>query len=291
MGKSKLAITWQHMRRTPYQALAASVVMTLTLFIASVFTLVTLGSERTLRYFETRPQVTAFFVDTATQEQVQNLTDLVTNSGLAAEVKFVSKEEALAIYREQNKDDPLLLEMVTAEILPSSLEVSAARVENLAQVAELMQGAEGVEEVVYQPDVVAQVSRLTKGLRFAGMAILSFFAVTAMLIIMIIVGMRIASRRDEIEILRLLGASNWYVRAPFLLEGAIYGVVGAVLAWGAAMVMLLYSTPTLLDFFGTIPLLPVPVWMMAALLGGEIGFGLVIGSIGSLIALSRFMRS
>src|SRR3989344_6502950 len=259
MGKSKLTITWQHMRRTPYQALAASLVMTLTLFIASVFALVTLGSERMLRYFETRPQVTAFFVDTATQEQVQNLTDLVTNSGLAAEVKFVSKEEALAIYREQNKDDPLLLEMVTAEILPSSLEVSAARVENLAQVAELMQGAEGVEEVVYQPDVVAQVSRLTKGLRFAGMAILSFFAVTAMLIIMIIVSMRIASRRDEIEILRLLGASNLYITAPFSLEGATYGVVGAVLAWGAAIVMLLYSTPALLDFFGTIPLLPGPV--------------------------------
>ena len=291
MGKSKLTITWQHMRRTPYQALAASLVMTLTLFIASVFALVTLGSERMLRYFETRPQVTAFFVDTATQEQVQNLSQVVINSGLTAEVKFVSKEESLAIYREQNKDDPLLLEMVTAEILPASLEVSAAKVENLAPLAELMRGAEGVEEVVYQQDVVAQVSRLTRGLRWAGVVILSFFTVTAILIIVIIVGMRIASRRDEIEILRLLGASNWYIRAPFWLEGAIYGVVGAVLAWGAAMVILLYSTPTLLDFFGTIPLLPVPVWMMAALLGGEIGFGLVIGSIGSLIALSRFMRS
>ena len=291
MGKSKLAITWQHMRRTPYQALAASLVMTLTLFIASVFALVTLGSERMLRYFETRPQVTAFFADTATQEQVQNLSQVVTNSGLTAEVKFVSKEEALAIYREQNKDDPLLLEMVTADILPASLEVSATKVENLAPLAELMQGAEGVEEVVYQQDVVAQVSRLTRGLRWAGMAVLSLFTVTAVLIIVIIVGMRIASRRDEIEILRLLGASNWYIKAPFLLEGAIYGIVGAVLAWGAAMVILLYSTPTLLDFFGTIPLLPVPLWVMGAVLGGEIIFGLVIGGIGSLIALSRFMRS
>lgn len=279
------------MRRTPYQALAASLVMTLTLFIASVFALVTLGSERMLRYFETRPQVTAFFADTATQEQVQNLSQAVINSGLTAEVKFVSKEEALAIYREQNKNDPLLLEMVTADILPASLEVSAAKVENLAPLAELMGGMEGVEEVVYQQDVVAQVSRLTRGLRWAGVVILSFFTVTAVLIIVIIVGMRIASRRDEIEILRLLGASNWYIRAPFLLEGAIYGLVGAVLAWGAAMVILLYATPALLDFFGTIPLLPVPVWVMGAILGGEIIFGLVIGSIGSLIALSRFMRS
>lgn len=286
-----MAITWQHMRRTPYQALAASLVMTLTLFIASVFALVTLGSERMLRYFETRPQVTAFFADTVTQEQVQNLSQAVINSGLTAEVKFVSKEEALAIYREQNKDDPLLLEMVTADILPASLEVSAAKVANLALLAELMQGAEGVEEVVYQQDVVAQVNRLTRGLRWAGVVILSFFTVTAVLIIVIIVGMRIASRRDEIEILRLLGASNWYIRAPFLLEGAIYGVVGAVLAWGAAMVILLYATPALLDFFGTIPLLPVPVWVMGAVLGGEIIFGLVIGSFGSLIALSRFMRS
>ena len=291
MGKSKLAITWQHMRRTPYQALAASVVMTLTLFIASVFALVTLGSERTLRYFETRPQVTAFFTDTATQEQVQALDNLVNNSGLAAETKFVSKEAALAIYKEQNKDDPLLLEMVTADILPASLEVSADKVENLGRLAGLMQGGEGVEEVVYQPDVVAQVSRLTRGLRWAGVAILSLFTVTAILIIVIIIGMRIASRRDEIEILKLLGASKGYIRAPFWLEGAIYGVVGAVLAWGAATILLLYSTPALLSFFGTIPILPVPLWVMAALLGGEVFFGLIIGSIGSLIALSRFMRS
>ena len=290
MGKSKLSITWQHMRRTPYQALAASLVMTLTLFIASVFALVTLGSERMLQYFETRPQVTAFFTDTATSEQVQALQNSVMASGLAAEAKYVSKQEALAIYREQNQDDPLLLEMVTAEILPASLDVSAARVEALPQLAELMQGVEGVEEVVYQPDVVAQVSRLTRGVRLAGIAILSFFSLTAILIIVIIVGMRIASRRDEMEILRLLGATRWYIKAPFLLEGAIYGVVGAILAWVAAITLLLYSTPALLDFFGNIPLLPVPMWIMAAILGGEIVFGLVIGSVGSLIALSRFMR-
>lgn len=291
MGKSKLSITWQHMRRTPYQALAASLVMTLTLFIASVFALISLGSEKMLRYFETRPQVTAFFADSSTEEQVQALKQTVETSGLAAEAKFISKKEALAIYREQNKDDPLLLEMVTEDILPASLEVSATKVETLPELAKIMQASQGVEEVVYQPDVVAQVSRLTRGLRLAGGVVLGFFTITAILIIVTIIGMRIASRRDEIEILRLLGASKWYIRAPFLMEGAIYGIAGAMLAWIAAIILLLYSTPTLLNFFGAIPLLPVPIWLMVAILGGEIGFGFLIGSVGSLIALSRFMRS
>ncbi len=278
------------MRRTPYQALAASLVMTLTFFVASVLALVTLGSEQILKYFETRPQVTAFFADTATPDQIENLKVAVDSSGLAAGMKFISKEEALAIYREQNRDDPLLLEMVSAEILPASLEVSAVKVENLPQLAELMRQAEGIEEVVYQPDVVEAVARWTKSLRIGGGVMMAIFSLTSILIIIIIVGMRIAARREEIEILRLMGASNWYIKSPFLWEGAAYGVGGAVLAWGATYILLLYSTPFLLDFFGTIPLLPVPAVIMVSLLGIEVIAGLMIGGLGSLIAVSRFMR-
>lgn len=290
-GSKLWATTWKHMRRTPYQALAASLVMTLTLFVAAVVTLVTLGSEGVLKYFETRPQVTAFFADTAAAEQIDNLKNSLVNSDLVAGVNFISKEEALAIYREQNKNDPLLLEMVTAQILPASLEISAKKAEDLPKVAELIEGAAGVEEVVYQPDLVAAVTRWTRALRIGGGILLGFFALVAGLTIVIIIGMRVAGRKEEIDILKLLGASNWQIRGPFILEGAVYGLVGAVVAWGAAYILLLYATPFLVEFLGNIPLLPVSVGVMLMLLAAEVGGGLAIGVLGSLVALSRFMRS
>jgi len=124
---SHFKTAWQHIRRTPYQALAAVAVMTLNLFIASVFITTASSFEQILRFFESRPQVTAFFKDEAKIDQVEALRQKLLETGKVAEVKYVSKEEALAIYREQNKDDPVLLEMVTANMLPASLEVSADR--------------------------------------------------------------------------------------------------------------------------------------------------------------------
>lgn len=123
--------TWQHIRRSPYQALAAIGVMTLTFFVTAIFIFIASGSEVVLHWLETRPQVTGFFKEEVTAAQVDSLKDELNRTGMIADIKYVSKEEALAIYREQNKDDPLLLEMVTANILPASLEVSTTSLDAL----------------------------------------------------------------------------------------------------------------------------------------------------------------
>jgi len=108
-----LKTTWTHIRRTPYQSLAAVLIMILTFFVITAFTLLAAGSQAILNYFETRPQVTAFFEDQVTLEQIDLLKAKLAETEKTKEIKYVSKEEALAIYREQNKDDPLLLEMVS----------------------------------------------------------------------------------------------------------------------------------------------------------------------------------
>jgi len=155
-------ITWKHIRRSPYQALAALIIMVLTFFVVSVFSLISFGSEKLLNYFETRPQITAFLKDEVTGERVEALKAQLTETGKVANLKYISKEEALAIYREQNKDDPLLLEMVTADILPASLEVSAVDSASLPQLAQILKEAEGVEEVLFQEDVVATLTTWTQ---------------------------------------------------------------------------------------------------------------------------------
>jgi len=281
---------WQHIRRSPYQALAAIAVMTLTFFFAAIFIFIASGSEAILHWFETRPQVTGFFKDEVTMTQVDSLKERLNQTGKIREIKYVSKEEALAIYQEQNKDDPLLLEMVTANILPASLEVSTTDLPALGEAAQIMKEAPEIDEVIFHEDIVSSLSDWTAAIRKIGLGLiiaLSFFSLT---IILVIIGMKIALRRKAIEILRLIGASFWYIRLPFLLEGMFYGVVGALIAWLIAVIILLYSTPFLVSFLAGIPLLPVPPVFLALVLVVLVTGGLAIGFLGSLIALRRFLR-
>jgi len=278
------------MRRTPYQALAAILIMFLTFLISMVFVLTAGGFQIVLRYFETRPQVTAFLKDEATSSQVDAIKAKLAQTGKVKEVRYVSKEEALSIYREQNKNDPLLLEMVTANILPASLEVSTEGLTHLNEVAQILRDEQAVEEVIFQEDVVKTLDQWTKNIRRIGLGLMGFFGLVSILIILVIIGMKITLRKDEIEILQLLGASRWYIRVPFVLEGLFYGAVGAFLAWGIIYLLLLYLTSFILSFFQGISLLPVSPIFMLILLGTELIAGIVIGSLGSLLAVKRYLK-
>jgi len=116
-----LAISWTHIRRSPYQALAAILTMFLTFLVSGAFGLTVATSLLVLQYFESKPQATVFFKDSAEKEQIDALKTTLEATGKIAGIKYVSKEDALLIYKEQNKNDPLLLEMVNADILPASL--------------------------------------------------------------------------------------------------------------------------------------------------------------------------
>lgn len=282
--------SWTHMRRTPYQALAAILIMFLTFFITTVFILTAGGFQTILRYFETRPQVTAFLKDETTSAQIDTLKAKLAQTGKVRETKYISKEEALNIYREQNKNDPLLLEMVTANILPASLEVSTNNLPHLNEVAQILRAESTIEEVVFQEDVVNALQQWTLNIRRVGISLIGVFGLVSLLMILVIIGMKITLRKEEIDILQLLGASRWYIRAPFLLEGMFYGVVGAFMAWGVTYLLLLYLTSYIIGFFQGIDLLPVSPFFMLTVLGIEISSGIVIGSLGSLLAVKRYLK-
>jgi cell division transport system permease protein len=288
--KKILKTSWWYIRRSPYQALAAVAIITLTLFASSVFILLAVGSEKVLAYFEKKPQVIAFLKDEAEKEEIDSLTLELLSTKKVADVKFVSKEEALEIYKEQNKENPLLLEMVSAEILPASLEISSKGIGYLGEIADLLSEESIVEEVSFQRDVVEVLQQITRGIRRGGAILVGFLLLVSLLVVLIIVGMKAAARHREIKIVQLLGASFWYIRSPFLLEGTFYGVVSALLAWGFTYLLLLYTTPYLSAFLAGVSLFPVPFTFMLILLGGLMLGGVLIGSLGSLIAVWRYLH-
>lgn len=281
---------WQHMRRSPYQALSAILVMALTFFISATLVLVALGSQVVLQWFETRPQVTAFFKDGTKIEQIEDLKGKLSQTGKVGNMKYVSKEEALVIYKDLTKGEPLLQEMVTANLLPASLEVSAKELNILGQMAEILKKEEIVEEVIFPEDVVSSLSSLTSALRKIGLSLILFIAVISLLEILVMISLKITLRKEEIEILRLIGASSWQIRLPFILEGIFYGVGGALMGWLGTSLLLLYSTPFLVSYLAEIPLFPVSPIYLLLLLGGMIIGGVLIGATGSFLAVRRYLR-
>lgn len=280
----------QNIRRTPYQAIAAISVLTVTFFVTYLIGFITLSLSQSLKYFESRPQILVFF-DTATEEDViVSLKQKLESNPEVLSVSYVPQEEALQIYRELNKNDPLLLELVTADILPASLEVSGVTLESLEGLKIIAEQAEGVDEVILRSDVVDTLERWLTGVKVAGTAFISIMVITSLLILIVVVGMKVSGRNFEIRIMRLIGAGSWYIQVPYLIEGAFYGVVAANLAFALSLSVVLYASPLILEFAGEVPLLPDSVSYILIMYGAATAAGFILGIFGSFIAVKRFLR-
>lgn len=115
--------------------------------------------------------------------------------------------------------------------------------------------------------------------------------VIAWVIILSVIGTRITSRREEISLMQLIGATPGYISAPFVVEGILYGVIGSFVAWGLAYLVILYSTPFFAGFVSQIPGLYPTVVFMLQVLGGAMGLGVTVGALGGLLAVRRYLKS
>lgn len=280
----------RNIRRTPFQAIAASMVMFLTFLALQTFLILAAGSQATLRYFESKPQVIVFFKEGTTNQDVSAIENALHQESRVTNTKYVSKEDALQIYREKNKNDPTLLELVTANILPASLEISTQNPADLAPIANILKKEPVVSDVIVPEDVVQTLTQVTGIIRMVGGATVGFLLIFATLVIVMIIGFKIRLKRNEIEIMRLLGASPSFIRNPFILEGMFYGITGAILAWVISYGLLWYFTPFLQGYLGEVKLLPVNPLFMLGLLGASLALACIVGGLGSFGAVRRHLK-
>lgn len=282
---------WRNLRRSPFQSFAATVTMWLNFLVATSLVFLVLIFGSLLNHFESRPEVTAFLKDDLSLAKITQLKEELESLVVTKEVRFVSKEEALKIYREQNKDSPLLLEMVNSSILPASLEVSAISPDHLTDIAEALKNeVDLVEEVVFMEDVVKNLSFWARIVRNGGLVLVGLLTVVSLVVIMTIISMKISAHRREISALRSLGASYFYIQKPFLLEGAFYGLVGALLGWTVVFGAYFYWQEDIRNFFDPIPVLAISDQLMPIVFGIEATSGLLLGLIASLLATRRFFK-
>lgn len=278
-------------RRSPYQAFAAILTMTVTFAVAFSLSLFLIGSEVVLRYYETRPQVIGFFEVKALPELIIQAEETMRQKPYVSEVSITTKDEALVLYSEEFKDSPLLLELITPDILPASIEVSPRDISALTLIKSDLEGLNGIEQVDFQESVAAKLESWAKTARYVGITIAAVLATLSVLTSMVVIGMRVSSKRKAITVLRLIGATSWYIKRPFMVEGVIYGLTGCLLGFGVSMAALLYLTPSVEGFITEVPIFPIPLEFFAIQLGIGLVISSILGGIAGVFATQRLIRT
>ena len=221
---------------------------------------------------------------------INQLNQSIQDKSYVKETKIITQEEALTTYKNENQDDPLLLELVTADILPASIEVSADEISSLVQVKNDLEKFSEIEEVVFQQDIIDSLSSWTTSVRYIGISSIVVLGITSFLIITALISMKVTHRKKSIQVMNFLGAKSWFIKAPFFFEGVIYGLVGSLVGWSTMYVLLLYLTPWLKEFLGTIALLPVPWGIFAIQLSAGSLFAMLLGGFSGSTAVKRMMK-
>ncbi len=289
-------------KRTPYQSLAIFLILFFTLFLSTIIFVSFTFLYSFLNYVETRPQVTVYFQTKASTDQIYKLRDELNNSGKVLSIKYISKDEAYKIYKELNKDNPLLLEMVTADILPASLEIYAKKPMYLPEIAEYLKKQAGVDEVIFQKDIVNQLVSITNILRIGAIVFFGFLIFMTIVVLIVITSFKVALKKEEIQLLQLLGATNDYIRSPFLKEASFFGTTASVISFVIIALIIVYLNPFLISYLRGIPTLslnlyftqlvvwPVNLTFMLTTLVISLVFGITISTSASYLAINKYLK-
>ena len=286
-------------RRTPYQSLASFLVLFFAIFLSTGIFIVLSFLYGVLNYAETKPQVIVYFQKKATEADIFKVRDDLMSSGKVSTVKYVSKEQAFEIYKNLNKDKPLLLEMITANTFPASLEIQAKKPDYLIEISEFSKKQAGVDEVFFAKDISERLLRLTAVIRKASFVLFVYLIVMSVVVLATATLFKIAMNKEEIELLRLLGATKLYIKRPFIMESLLLGffaVVASCIAIGAA---LMYLNPFLKSYLSDLPSLTFNFYFITTRIlsiqfvlitfGLSLLFGLGIAFIASYIATEKYL--
>jgi cell division transport system permease protein len=289
------------LRRTPYQSLAVLSSLFLTLFLSLLLIFCLNFLYGLLGYVESRPQVTIYFQNEVSEANILKVKGDLEKSGKVESVKYISKNDAYTLYKGLNKDNPLLLEMVTPDILPASLEIFAKKPTYLPEIANYLNGVTGKDEVNFQKNVVDKLLSLTSIVRAMSLAFFIFLMGTTIIILMTITHFKVALKKEEIELLRLMGASVEYVRRPFMNQALFLGFVSSTIVYVifAAIIFIIY--PAMQGYLNGVQSLfidigpyqltvwPITVWYAGGLYILLTAFGMGVAALATGIATRKYL--
>jgi len=271
-------------RRTPVLTGLSSAMVGLALLVVGLFGLATYNLRLALAELEERVQVVVYLRDDTRQEEIDLALREISELSEVRSVRYVSKRDALERARQDLAEFEEMFTDLAVNPLPQSLEVElrdgSRTPETVQRVADRAVAYPFVEDARFGQDWVERLFTLRRVGALATLVLGGAFAAVAALIIATALRIAIYARRDEIYVMRLVGARNGFIRRPFLLEGAIAGLLGALLAWG-----LTYATYRMVY----VSLFEI-AWIPGAWIGMGIAGGALFGLLASGLAIHRHLR-
>lgn len=266
--------------------------ISISLLLFGAFVLISANFSNWVQSWEKSLSLSVYIENGTSEEQKEEIRKAIQRAPGAEIKEFISKEKAIRDLAETLGSQAGLLEGLTKNPLPASYEVvfrngDLGR-EELKQIKESLEQVKGVDEVQYSEQWLEQIEGFVNFTRILGLIVGGLLCVAVLFIVTNTIKLAIYSRRDEIEIYKLVGATDWFVKTPFLLEGAVQGILGSVIA--LSVLFLAYSLFTL----RTIQLFGLPVMDVIFLSTGQyvliVFLGLVLGLLGSFVAIGRFFK-
>jgi cell division transport system permease protein len=286
MGAAFAAL-WRN-RFTSFAAIITTAVM-LVVFTALLAVNDTL--DKMIDTLGRRTNLVAYLVDDAKPSDVNAVIQSVSARTGVAQVNFISRAEAAQSFRETLTDLAEVLDVIETNPFPASVEVRMLDPTGALEIAEeLRLNTAVVEQVLVRADVVGKLLRISRLARIGGTIIVVALGAVTLFVIFNTIRLAVYSRRDEIEIMKLIGATDWFVRGPFVIEGAFIGVVGAGIAAVAFVIGYSRFGPALNSLVAFLPI-QTETGFVANLTLFTILVGLVVGSVGSFFSVRRHLET
>jgi cell division transport system permease protein len=283
-----LLAAWQGFWRNPVMSIAATLTVSLMLLLFAFFVVTDRGLQAAAGALESKVEIVANLDDAARPSDILALKARIEKDPAVARVDYVTKQQALDRLRElaQRKDDFAVIDIGTNP-LPASLEIKLANAQDAGRLAAALKDELGrgvVTDVIDNPTVVEKLLTITRVLSVGGVAVLVMMLFVALFVIVNTIRIAVHARRDEIEIMQLVGATDWFVSWPFIIEGMLVGTFGAIVA---LVILALASQPVTSALVGFLDILPVSLGSNFVLeLGlGVLGFALLVGGFGASLSV------
>jgi cell division transport system permease protein len=280
---------WQGFWRNAAMSLAATATMMLMLLLLASFWIVQAGFLASLRYVEDKVGVVADLHDDTKPAELADLQGRLTAMPEVRSVEYISKDEALRRYREEREAQGQrdLTLYLPENPLPASLEVKLRQPDDYTTVASMLGAEPIVATVVNIEDTTARLTSVTNFLRTFGVLLLVVIGAIVLFIVINTIRLAVLGRAEEIEVMRLVGASDAFIRWPFVFEGAIVGLLGAVLTLA---VLVGASEPLSRFMVGFFQILPISVGSISRdVTALVLGAGLGLGVLGAWVSVRTYL--
>ena len=293
----------QNFARNLTLAVAAIAVMVITLTIILFSAITNATFSNTIAQITDKIDISVYLKDDVTADRRTQLISQFKQLENVKSVDFVSKDQALDDYKKANQDKPDLLAAIsqTDNPLPASLRIKPNDPNKIEEIRTFIETTE-IKALQSDPtsysgerkEAIDAITRATKFFQRAGLVGVAVFALVSMLIIFNTIRMAIFNRRDELQIMRLLGASTWFIRGPFVVETVAYGIIASVLSVTICHFLFVVSSSTLgASSFGLLDINYASTYFrdhLWIILGGQVAIGVTIGALSSFVATQRYLK-